>query len=347
MAFVSANNNVLATLFVILTLLAARRDSVGEPGAFGWLSGLALLAALGSKETGVLALLLLPFLGTAGEGASWRQRLLPLRRWRPHALALGIYVVWRFASLEALFGTPVSVSHNPTGPFVALWSFAQGLRFAVWPAPLTVLHAPPAATAGAVAAAALPLVGLAGLAVWFALSRRMTALGGLVWFVAALAPALGSVAIPSASFAERYLYLALPGLLIAAASLVPRRAGVAAAVVAVGLAVPCAALTFARVADWRDNRTLFESSLRVSPQPTAHLNLGNWHKDHGDLARAEEHWRAAVDLDPRDADAWTQLGVAAAIRGDFRRARTCFERALAIEPGHPVARANLSRLPRR
>jgi Flp pilus assembly protein TadD len=53
-----------------------------------------------------------------------------------------------------------------------------------------------------------------------------------------------------------------------------------------------------------------------------------------------------VDLDPRDADAWTQLGVAAAIRGDFRRARTCLERALSIEPGHPVARANLDRVNR-
>jgi hypothetical protein len=345
-AFLSANNNVLATLFVILTLLAARRDDARRPGGFGWLSGLALLAALGSKETGILALVLLPFFGTAREPATWRARLLPLRRWRPHVLALGVYLVWRFAALEGLLGTPVSVSHEPTGPFVALWSFARGLRLAVWPAPLTVLHAPPAATAGAVVAAALPLTALAGFALWFALSRRMTALGGVVWFAAALAPALGSVAIPSAAFGERYLYLALPGLLIVAAGFVPRRAEVPAAVVAVGLAVLCGVFTSARVADWRDNRTLFESALRVAPHPTAHLNLGNWHKDHGDLARAEEHWRAAVDLDPRDADAWTQLGVAAAIRRDFRRARICFERALSIEPGHPVARANLDRVNR-
>jgi hypothetical protein len=345
-AFVSANNNVLALLFVLLTLLAARRDGRGEPGAWGWLSGLSFLAALGAKETGIVALVLLPFLATAREPASWRHRLLPMRRWRPHAVALCLYLVWRFASLEGLFGTPVSASANPTGPFVALWSFARALRLAVWPAPLTVLHAPPAATAGGVASASLPLVALAGLAVWFSLFRRRTALGGLVWFAAALAPALGSVAIPSVAFAERYLYLALPGLLIAAASLVPHRADLPATAAAGGIAVVLAVLTFARVPDWRDNRTLFESSLAVSPHPTAHLNLGNWRKDRGDLTRAVDHWQAAVELDPRDADAWTQLGVAAAIGRDFRRAKTCFERALAVEPGHPVAAANLARVRR-
>jgi Flp pilus assembly protein TadD len=58
---------------------------------------------------------------------------------------------------------------------------------------------------------------------------------------------------------------------------------------------------------------------------------------------AVAHLRLVVKGRPDDADAWNNLGTALAMQGDLQEAARSFERALAVDPSHAAARANLAR----
>ena len=63
----------------------------------------------------------------------------------------------------------------------------------------------------------------------------------------------------------------------------------------------------------------------------------------GRIAEAAQHFRSAAKLDPKDADLQTNLGVTLAMQKDFQGAIAAFEQALAIQPDHKAALANLAR----
>jgi Flp pilus assembly protein TadD len=64
----------------------------------------------------------------------------------------------------------------------------------------------------------------------------------------------------------------------------------------------------------------------------------------GDLTNAIREQQAALRIDAKDADGWSNLGVLHAQSGQSVAARSDFEHALAIDPQHAQARANLQRL---
>jgi len=82
---------------------------------------------------------------------------------------------------------------------------------------------------------------------------------------------------------------------------------------------------------------------RYSPAES-HLRLGIHYASHGDPARAETEYRAALEVNPGFADGWNNLGTLYAQQGDLARAREGFERALALQPQHVKALSNLSGL---
>jgi len=55
-------------------------------------------------------------------------------------------------------------------------------------------------------------------------------------------------------------------------------------------------------------------------------------------------FREAVGLNPNDADASTNLGVALAMQGELIEARELLERAVQLNPRSEPARANLERV---
>jgi tetratricopeptide (TPR) repeat protein len=63
-----------------------------------------------------------------------------------------------------------------------------------------------------------------------------------------------------------------------------------------------------------------------------------------DPAQAEAHYRRALELDPRFAAAWTNLGNVLSVRGALGEARECYEKALFLDPEQPEARYNLANL---
>jgi Flp pilus assembly protein TadD len=65
-----------------------------------------------------------------------------------------------------------------------------------------------------------------------------------------------------------------------------------------------------------------------------------------DFAAAVEEFRAAVRLNPQDANAEANLGAALAELGNWKEARAHLEKALAIDPTLANARDNLEQVKR-
>ena len=63
-----------------------------------------------------------------------------------------------------------------------------------------------------------------------------------------------------------------------------------------------------------------------------------------DEMQAAAATQAALRINAKDADGWSNLGVLHAQTGQASAARSDFEHALAIDPQHAQARANLQRL---
>lgn len=135
-----------------------------------------------------------------------------------------------------------------------------------------------------------------------------------------------------------------------------------------------------RVGEWRDGRTLWESGVRAAPQSAFCLhNYGVYVLREGrvaeardavntalamepayadawrtrgeiamkdaDYAGAEDYFRRALKLAPRDAAAFVGLGFSALARARPEQARAAFESALAINPALEPARRGLLLLP--
>lgn len=66
-----------------------------------------------------------------------------------------------------------------------------------------------------------------------------------------------------------------------------------------------------------------------------YLNRGNRHRRLGNYAKAVEELQKAVAIDPKDANAYSDLGTTYALMKDHEQAVFCFETALALEPRDP------------
>ncbi len=68
---------------------------------------------------------------------------------------------------------------------------------------------------------------------------------------------------------------------------------------------------------------------------------GMKNKDAAPLRRAMEHFKKAIECDPRDPAAYNGLGAVYGALGDLDAAIACWEQAVAIDPGHQLALYNL------
>ncbi|MBI4536508.1 MAG: tetratricopeptide repeat protein [candidate division NC10 bacterium] len=154
---------------------------------------------------------------------------------------------------------------------------------------------------------------LAGLvALGLAQLRRRSWFGvGLLWFFLHLLPT--NAILPRLDVAnDRQLYLAMigPGFLVAAALV--RLPGWYARVAVAALVVVLGGATVLRNHEYRSEVAL---------------------------------WEATVKASPGKARAWNNLGYAHQLAGNPELARQGYLRALALQPDHPKARANLEALP--
>lgn len=364
-AWVSERRGALAS---VLALLAARawlatdtrrvRDGI-VPAAF------VALAAL-SKGTALAlpALLVTLDLTRARPGAPGPRRFGAWRLLAPHVPVLvataGAFALHAWASSRSgqIAGPPYG---ETAGERVACAGalYAHYARVALYPVglvvpyPWTAIKLPARTPSEPVAAAGLALFALgAALALVLARARvararegeplpAAPALAALVWWPAALFPAL-QLALPiPQGFAERYAGLAVLALAFATAALVARRPTRSVRALAVALVVLALALSLARLPHWRDDRALWEGGCQNAPwnaavryQLAQHLELtAAARRDPALATRAEETYREVLLLDPTESRALNNLAAIHERRGELVRARELYDRAvLSSEP---------------
>jgi Flp pilus assembly protein TadD len=345
--YVSGRSDPLAALFALaalIWLLEPRRRALSV-GAF--------FLALLSRETSMGVLLLVPLLDvTAGPPGTWKARVT--RRYLPYVGALAVYLVIRWLAVGT--GTVT----NDTA------AYGLGTRLLTLPkvvvAYLGLLAVPSSLHMERVVAPArspldptvlgpvlLLVAAVAAVGSWRRERREAwPVVFGAAWFGLALLPVANLV--PLATFmAEHWLYLPSMGLFMAAgwglSRLATRTRPAAAIAVLAVLALAYGARTARRNLDWRDDRTLYQATLRFTESARVHGNLGRVYWMEGDVERAKHELDRAIELRPRHwqtADAYNQRGVIYQQEGRHAEALQEFQRAIELYPRNPAPYVNLA-----
>jgi tetratricopeptide (TPR) repeat protein len=222
----------------------------------------------------------------------------------------------------------------------AIWAYAAYILKTLWPADLAVFYPLPADghPAWEVALAALLLLGLSAGALRLA-ERFPPLLVGWLWYLGTLVPVIGLVQVGSQALADRYTYVPLLGIFIAAAwglaaltSLSPvlRRATPVGAVLAL---VAAAVVSGFQAGIWAGTETLFAHALQVTvDNALIEGNFGVALDKEGRHAEAAEHLRRAVRLQPDVATLRFDLGVALDNAGRATEALEELREGLRISP---------------
>jgi tetratricopeptide (TPR) repeat protein len=352
----------------MLTLLAyaayARRGGAGRYALVVLTFVLGLLAKTMVMSLPVILLLLdfWPLRRWTWSGATGRFResfgalvteKLPLLAIGAAAVAMTIFTQITIGGVRSLEQTPLGwrLVNAPI-------SYVTYVLQALWPTRLGATYSHPAFVASSdfgtyvgLAGAATALL-LAITAACVATARRFPYLAvGWLWYVVALVPVIGLLQAGRQGHADRFTYLPMLGLAIAAAwslrDLVAYRPrlrvpAIAAAVVALAL---CAALAVRQIATWRDTRSLFAHAITASDDNYfAHQTLGAWLFSTGELAAARAHLEKALEISPDSAYAHEQLGMVLERQGDRAGAIAAYERAVRLSDTSFFARRNLAAL---
>lgn len=196
-----------------------------------------------------------------------------------------------------------------------------------------------------------PMMWAAGLLVgvflaWFAVKgRRTLAAAGVAVFVIGVLPVAGLVPFGFQEFstvADRYLYVSMLGPALALAGLMSRQRQRRAWVVCAAVLLLLGLRTAFQARHWLDSLSLFRHTLAVNAHSYAgHSNLGNALLDDSRVDEAVLHLSKALEIRPRLADSYYNLGVAKGKAGNPEEAVRLYSRALQIRTGYADAHNNL------
>ena len=352
-AWVTERKDVMSGCFFLLTLLAyawyVGGRAAGRPWWRAYLLTLACFAAgLMSKPLLVtlpLVLLVLDFWPFGRFSAPARLRLLLLEK-------LPFFALAGAATIATV------LMQRQTGAFVldlslgaragnAIVSVARYLGKFLWPFDLIVCYPHPGSwPALAVLAAAALVLGLSWLA-WRERRRRPWIAAGWLWFLIMLLPVIGLVQVGFQAMADRYTYLPLLGIEVAALwSLRPafrtRGARTAAAAMAAMVLMACGARTWNQEGVWRDSVALFTHAAAV----TAHNDVAEGFLASalfaaGRLDESETHAERARMLNPRNANALIALAGIRERQGRLADAAALLRTALALRADQPLVQCQL------
>jgi len=379
--YIAGRSDPLAALLMLAALLAGRdaRPSLALP---------AFLLALLAREA---AMVLVPLTVLVDVAVGWRDgerlratlRARVVSRYVPMLAVLLFYLVLRSAAV----GTRPVVFATAAVPLGLrlLTMFGVVVRYLgllLVPIGLHMERIVPAVQSPWDPAVLGPALLVAVLFAAPLLGRRRTwpIAFGVGWFCVALLPVANVV--PLATFmAEHWLYVPSMGLFLAAGWCLSRMAGRTAwGLVAIGAAVVLyGGLTIRRNLDWRDPITIFEATVRCSPQGArAWTNLGqayqeagqreqaktayghalglpappveaaHVHNNLGNLYRDERHYdesvrelQEALRLDPKYVAAYNNLALTLRALGRDGEARAALEVALGIDVASAMTHNNL------
>jgi len=181
-----------------------------------------------------------------------------------------------------------------------------------------------------------------GVAIWYWRRYEPAVLAAVGLFVAGLLPVLGLVQFQFQNWstvADRYLYLSVLGPALAFAALIARVSKKKnwATVACVAILVPLSLKTVSQAAIWNNSRSLWGYAMEIGQDSAVcRSNLAVTLLD-SNLEEAVYQLRRAVDLAPAFADAYYNLGLALAKRGEFGAAVENYRTVLRLRPGYPKA----------
>lgn len=351
-AWVAERKDVLSGCFAFLTLFAYERW-VRRPGA-GRYALVLLCFALGLLAKPMLVtlpcLLLLLDLWPLRRTFRWRLVLekLPLFALAGASSAVTFLVQRSAGVTHAELELPLAERAAN-----ALVAYVAYLGKTVWPADLACFYPHPSLVGADLtralylpAAGAVVLLALVSALVLVRLRRAPELFVGWAWYLGMLVPVIGLVQVGHQAHADRYAYLPLVGIYVAAAFgverwLAGRGAGArrAAAWATAALVAAFAVVTFVQVGRWRDSFALWEQALRATRNNyMAHHLYGATLARAGRNAEAERHFATALRIRPSHflahfswAEALEAQGQGAGAEGHWREV---VRQAPDYAPGH-------------
>jgi len=373
-AWVAERKDVLSTLFWMLTMLMYVRyaehsgvQSAGSPLATSRVTrraplyyALALAFFIGglmSKTMVVtlpLVLLLLDWwplqraeLRTQG---SWRKgRVKMIGEKIPFFAAAVVFGVITIHGQNKLGTLPtiieLSILRRLQSAVFAYWGYLSQL---CWPVDLAIFYPYPAAvSAWRLALGAAALVVVSGLLL--RASRKRPYLGlGWMWYLITLLPVSGLVQVSGFSHADRFTYVPLIGIFLAAVwwardQLRARPGGIVGLwVIGMVLAGLCLLGTRRQLGYWKDGEALFRRALAVTANDSLTRNgLGDALLTKGQVSLAIEQLEEALLLEPAYSEAHNNLGIAFLQDGQPQKSIEHLREAIRLTPGKTQARINL------
>jgi len=364
-AWASERKDTLSTFFGFLSLIAYTRYA--EAPSIRRYAWVAITLALGLMAKPMLVtlpfvMLLLDYwpLGRLEDPMAKEHR-----RGVPHReAATGIAtLVWEKLPLFALVaasamitfiaqshgGAVRTLAHAPIGVRLpnALVSYAKYLLLTFWPNDLAVYYPFAGIPAWEIIDAAFLLIGITVFCLFQRRSRPYLIMGWL-WFLGTLVPVIGLVQVGGQIMADRYFYIPSIGLFIA---LVFGFADIAkswrvapwlSAGIAGGVLLLLATLTNGQIKLWRNNFTLFEHTLAVTPPNLLiEYSLGFAMGASGRYDEAAAHFERVLHINPNFYDGLVGMGVTRQFQGRLPEAIDYFRAAIRSRSDDPKAHSEL------
>ena len=351
-AWAAERKDVLSTLFWLLATLAYVRWTA-EPKVGRYLA-VAVFFALGLFSKSMVVTL--PFTLLLLDAWPLRRLSSPRDLGRLVVEKLPLFALSAWASWLAFAAQhgagAVDMGHHPRSlGFRAqhvVVSYATYLWKTIAPADLVLqVPFPESYSVTQVAGSAAILLALTIVALAQLRARPWLAVGWF-WFLGTLVPVIGLVQVGEQARADRFTYVPMIGLGIAAAfgaaEIARRSAAAKQAVAALGvLALVCwTIMTWIQVGYWKDDRALFTHVAAIVPEhDIARGALGNLAYREGRYADAIVEYEAARRANPHYAQWSNNLGMALARMGRFDEAKARYEEALREQPNLADAHHNL------
>ena len=343
-AWVAERKDVLSTVFWMLAMLAYVRYA-GRPSIIRYVPVFVFLAmGLMAKPMLVtlpVVLLLLDYwpLGRLGTIPLFSRISLRLVLEKTPLLALSaascVVTYWAQQAGGAMkFGRAVPLADRVSNGLV---SYVAYLGKAIRPVDLAVFY--PYVTDRPIwqPLAAGAILAVVTAAVIRQMRRRPYLAVGWLWYLVTLLPVIGLVQVGKQAMADRFTYVPLIGIFIAAtwlaADVLARWGdwGKVLAPAAVGVLAACGIAARQQVQYWENGETLFRRALAVMPDnAVAHGNLGEYLAWGGRYSEAAAHLREAVRLDPADVGSHCNLVIVLIQQGRIEEAASAAENACAL-----------------